>query len=182
MRQTSFEDFHCSLARSLEAIGDWWSPLILRDLAVGVRRFDELVEDLGISRNLLTSRLNTLVAHAIVERQPVAGHATRVEYVLTDAGHELVAVLMALTAWGDRWRTPTGGPPIEFHHHDHQCVPIVVCQQCVEPVDPRAITFKAGPGGRRAPGTALIGTRMQPPDRTSSSRRSGTKRYTNGGS
>jgi DNA-binding HxlR family transcriptional regulator len=165
MRQTSFEDFHCSLARSLEAIGDWWSPLILRDLAVGVRRFDEIVEDLGISRNLLTSRLNALVAHGIVERQPVADHATRVEYVLTDAGHELVAVLMALTAWGDRWRTPPDGPPIEFHHHDHQCTPIVTCQQCAEPIDTTTITFRAGPGGRRAPGTALIGTHLQPRDR-----------------
>jgi DNA-binding HxlR family transcriptional regulator len=165
MRQTSFEDFHCSLARSLEAIGDWWAPLILRDLAVGVRRFDELVEDLGISRNLLTSRLNTLVAHEIVERQPVAGHASHVDYVLTDAGYEAVAVLMALTAWGDRWRPPRGGPPIEFLHDDHHCVPIVVCQQCSQPVDAAAITFAAGPGGRRAPGTALIGSRMQPQDK-----------------
>ena len=162
MRQTSFEDFHCSLARTLEAIGDWWSPLILRDLAVGVRRFNDLVTDLGISRNLLTSRLNMMVEHAIVARQPVADHATHVEYVLTDAGHELVAVLMALTAWGDRWRTPKGGPPIEFHHHDHQCVPVVSCRHCGELVDSSSVVFRAGPGGRRAPGTALIGTRMQP--------------------
>jgi DNA-binding HxlR family transcriptional regulator len=166
MRQTSFEDFQCSLARSLEAIGDWWSPLILRDLAVGVRRFDEMVEDLGISRNLLTSRLTTLVEHGIVERRPYADHATRVEYVLTAAGHEMVDVLMALTAWGDRWRTPNGGPPIEFHHHGHQCVPAVTCQQCGEAVDSEHITFRAGPGGRRAPGTAIIGTRMQPRTRT----------------
>lgn len=160
MRQTSFEDFQCSLARALESIGDWWSPLILRDLAVGVRRFDELIEDLGISRNLLTSRLNTLIEHSIVTRQPVANHATRVEYVLTDAGHELVAVLMALTAWGDRWRTPHGGPAIEFHHHGHQCLPVVACEQCGQPIDSKDITFKAGPGGRRAPGTALIGSRL----------------------
>jgi DNA-binding HxlR family transcriptional regulator len=162
MRQTSFEGFHCSLARSLEVIGDWWSPLILRDLAVGVHRFDELVEDLGISRNLLTSRLATLTAHGIVERRPYPDHATRVEYFLTAAGHDLVGVLMALTAWGDRWRALPDGPPIEFHHHDHQCIPVVTCQHCGEIVDSEHVTFRAGPGGRRAAGTALIGTRLQP--------------------
>jgi DNA-binding HxlR family transcriptional regulator len=162
VRQTSFEDFHCSLARSLEAVGDWWSPLILRDLAVGLRRFDELVEDLGISRNLLIDRLNTLVGHGIVARQPYPDHATRVEYVLTPAGHELIAVLMALTAWGDRWRTPEGGPPIEFHHDDHQCVPVVACRACAAPVDAEHVTFRAGPGGRTAPGTMLIGSRLHP--------------------
>jgi DNA-binding HxlR family transcriptional regulator len=166
MRQTSFEDFHCSLARALEVVGDWWSPLILRDLAIGVRRFDELIEDLGLSRNLLTDRLTTLVHHGIVERRPIEGHATRVEYVLTIAGHELLNVLMALTAWGDRWRTPEFGPPIEFHHHGHQCLPTVSCQTCGEALDSRAITFRAGPGGRIAPGTMLVGTHMEPPARS----------------
>jgi DNA-binding HxlR family transcriptional regulator len=162
MRQTSFEGFHCSLARSLEVVGDWWSPLILRDLAVGLRRFDEMVTDLGISRNLLTARLATLIEHGIVERRSLPDHATRVEYVLTDAGDELVAVLMSLTAWGDRWRPLRGGRPIEFHHHGHECIPQVTCAECGEPVDPVAITFVAGPGGRSAPGTALMGTRLQP--------------------
>ena len=60
MRQTSFTEFHCSLARSLEVVGDWWTPLIVRDVAVGLNRFDEMVEDLGISRNLLTKRLADL--------------------------------------------------------------------------------------------------------------------------
>jgi DNA-binding HxlR family transcriptional regulator len=162
MRQTSFEDFHCSLARALQAVGDWWSPLIVRDLAIGVRRFDELVEDLGISRNLLTERLNTMIEHGIVERRSLEDHATRVEYVLTAAGHELTSVLMALTAWGDRWRTPAGGPPIEFHHHGHQCKPVVACERCHEVIDSSTITFRAGPGGRSAPGTKLVGSRMEP--------------------
>ena len=66
MRQTSFADMHCSLARSLEVIGDWWSPLILRDLGIGPRRFDELAGDLGISRNLLTTRLEGLMAAGVI--------------------------------------------------------------------------------------------------------------------
>jgi DNA-binding HxlR family transcriptional regulator len=160
VRQTSFRDFHCSLARALEVAGDWWSPLIVRDLVVGLHRFDELVEDLGISRNLLTDRLDALVEHGIVTTRPYDGHGRRVEYVLTDAGNELAAVLMALTAWGDRWETPPGGPPIRFHHHGHRCTPAVMCSTCGEPVVVDEITFSPGPGGRVARGTQLIGARL----------------------
>ena len=67
MRQTSFADFHCSLAQSLEVVGDWWSPLIIRDVAVRINRFDDIVEDLGISRNLLATRLEDLEANGILE-------------------------------------------------------------------------------------------------------------------
>ena len=69
MRHTSFADMHCSLARGLELVGDWWSPLILRDLFLGITHFDELVEDLGISRNLLAARLKALVKGGIVARR-----------------------------------------------------------------------------------------------------------------
>ena len=60
---------HCSLARSLEVVGDWWTPLVLRDLFLGLDRFEQLVADLGISRNLLTDRLDTLVAGGVVARE-----------------------------------------------------------------------------------------------------------------
>src|SRR5215471_20274126 len=103
MRQTSFADFNCSLARSLEVVGDWWTPLILRDLFLGIDRFDDLAEDLGISRNLLTSRLETLVEGKIVERVRYSEHPPRDRYVLTQAGHELGPIIGALTAWGDKW-------------------------------------------------------------------------------
>ncbi len=68
MERTSFAQMRCSLARGLDLIGDWWSPLILRDLFLGVVRFDELVEDLGISRNLLARRLRALAANGVIER------------------------------------------------------------------------------------------------------------------
>ncbi|HLI01038.1 MAG TPA: helix-turn-helix domain-containing protein, partial [Acidimicrobiales bacterium] len=77
MRQTSFAEMHCSLGRSLEVVGDWWSPLILRDLALGPRRFDELAVDLGISRNLLTTRLEQLVAAGVVARRRYQEHPPR---------------------------------------------------------------------------------------------------------
>jgi DNA-binding HxlR family transcriptional regulator len=160
VRQTSFSNFHCSLARALEAVGDWWSPLILRDLFIGICRFDELVEDLGISRNLLTDRLATLIAHGVVETTRYSDHARRVDYLLTESGKELATVLMALTAWGDRWQTPPDGAPIRFRHKGHRCDPEVVCGTCHEQIAADDITFRPGPGGRLARGTAVIATRI----------------------
>lgn len=106
MRNTSFGSMHCSLAQSLELIGDWWTPLVLRDLYLGLNRFDQFVTDLGISRNLLTDRLATLVDGGLVRRTPYQQNPVRYSYELTEAGKELVPILMALTAWGDRWATP----------------------------------------------------------------------------
>lgn len=89
MRQTSFAAMACSMARSLELIGDWWTPLIIRDLQLGVDRFDSLVEDLGISRNLLTARLAHLLGHGIVERHRYSEHPPRDRYALTESGRHL---------------------------------------------------------------------------------------------
>ena len=106
MERTSFAEMRCSLARSLDLIGDWWSPLIVRDLFLGVVRFDDLVEDLGISRNLLTRRLKALVDGGVVERNAYQLRPARYEYRLTAAGRELVPVMLALPEWGDRWAAP----------------------------------------------------------------------------
>jgi DNA-binding HxlR family transcriptional regulator len=159
MRQTSFSGMHCSLARSLDRIGDWWSPLILRDLAIGPRRFDELVVDLGISRNLLTTRLAGLAEAGVIERNLYQDHPPRYQYGLTPAGSELVPVLMALTAWGDRWATPEGGPPVRYRHRDcgEVFTPAVCCSSCGQPVTADQVDLLPGPGGRQAPGTMLAG-------------------------
>src|SRR5262245_10743947 len=157
MRQTSFAGFSCSLARSLDAMGDWWTPLIVRDLFLGLDRFDDLVTDLGISRNLLTTRLAALVEHGLVERQRYSERPPRDRYRLTDAGRELMPILAALTAWGDRWATPPGGPPVVFRHRacGHDCTPRVACPHCGEPIASEELEVLPGPGGRRAPGTLL---------------------------
>ncbi|WP_337063276.1 winged helix-turn-helix transcriptional regulator [Kineococcus sp. G2] len=159
MRQTSFAQMHCSLAQSLQVVGDWWSPLILRDLYLGVGRFEDLVRDLGISRNLLTTRLQTLIEGGVVERERYRERPPRDRYVLTAAGRELVPVLMALTAWGDRWATPPAGPPIAFEHRAcaHSFTPQVHCSHCGQPVHADDVVAVPGPGGRASPGTVLIG-------------------------
>ena len=162
MRQTSYSDMHCSLARSLEVVGDWWSPLILRDLFLGVDRFDDLIADLGISRNLLTDRLATLTAGGVVAREPYQERPARYRYVLTDAGRQLVPILAALTAWGDRWVGPAEGSPLLFRHRScgKRTVPTVCCSACGEALTADELRPIGGPGGRVAPGTALVAQRM----------------------
>jgi DNA-binding HxlR family transcriptional regulator len=158
MRQTSFADFHCSLARTLEVVGDWWSPLILRDLYLGLDTFDDLVTDLGASRNIVADRLNTLVAGGVVERVPYQQRPVRHRYVLTEAGKGLVPALIALTAWGDHWVSPERGAPVRYRHDECGQVfsPLVVCDSCNEPIVADAVSALPGPGGRTASGTMLV--------------------------
>jgi DNA-binding HxlR family transcriptional regulator len=163
MRQTSFKDFHCSLARSLEVVGDWWTPLIVRDVALGLNRFDEIVEDLGISRNLLASRLAALEANGVIERRQYQQRPPRSEYALTEAGRALVPVLMALTAWGDRWTPPPAGVAVRFRHRvcGRTFTPQVRCSGCGEPVRMEDVTPMPGPGSVSAPGTRLVPERLR---------------------
>lgn len=150
------------MARSLEVVGDWWTPLIIRDLYLGLSRFEELASDLEISRNLLSTRLNALVENGIVERRPYSEHPPRDEYSLTEAGRDLVPVLIALTAWGDRWFAPKQGPPVRFRHRDcgEVFVPQVHCSRCNEPVTASNVDVLPGPGGRAGPGTRLVAERL----------------------
>jgi DNA-binding HxlR family transcriptional regulator len=167
MSRADFGSMYCSMARALDVVGDPWTPLVLRDLYLGLTRFEELAVDLGISRNLLTQRLEHLVAADVVERSRYQDHPPRYEYRLTEAGRELVPVLMALTAWGDRWVAPAHGPPIRFRHRCGEIVsPVVACPACREPITLDDVTALPGPGGRAAPGTRLLGTRVgwQPSD------------------
>lgn len=91
---------------ALDAIGEWWSMLIIRDFFIGrgERRFEQLRESLGISRNILTERLRTLIAAGVIERVPLQEGGRRCTYVLTRKGLDLGPTLAAMTQWGDRWR------------------------------------------------------------------------------
>jgi DNA-binding HxlR family transcriptional regulator len=162
MRQTSFADFHCSLARSLDVIGDWWTPLIIRDLYLGLERYDDLAANLGISRNLLTTRLKALVEADIVERVRYCDHPPRHRYRLTAAGRDLMPVLAALTAWGDRWMAPPAGPPMLYAHNGHRCTPTVCCSTCGQPVTTDNLDVALGPGAAAGPGSHLLGRLLQP--------------------
>jgi DNA-binding HxlR family transcriptional regulator len=159
--RADFGGMHCSMARALDVIGDPWTPLVLRDLYLGLTRFEELAVDLGISRNLLTQRLEHLTAADVVERTRYQDRPPRHEYCLTEAGRDLIPVLMALTAWGDRWVAPDAGPPIRFRHRCGEIVsPVVACPACGGAIGLDTVTPLPGPGGRAAPGTELVGARV----------------------
>lgn len=98
MKRTSLESEHCAVARSLDILGDWWTLLIVRDALSGLRRFGEFQRSLGAAKNILTTRLRTLVAQGILETAPVEGSAYQ-EYLLTQKGRDLVPVLIALGQW-----------------------------------------------------------------------------------
>ena len=102
MQRTNFGDMACSIARTLDVIGEPWSPLVLRDVFVGFTRFEQIQADLGISRKVLTERLNHLVEQGVLERLPYH-RRPRYEYILTEKGAELVDLLMVMVGWGDKW-------------------------------------------------------------------------------
>ncbi|GAA3543978.1 helix-turn-helix domain-containing protein [Amycolatopsis ultiminotia] len=159
MPRTDYSDFACSVARSVEVMGQWWTPLILRDLYLGVDTFDELVTDLGVSRSLLTQRLTGLVEDGLIRREAYSERGDRYRYRLEPAGHDLIPVLAALSAWGDRWCTPQGGPPLLFEHDGHECVPTVACSTCAHPVTTDTLVPVPGPGARAVRGTAVVASR-----------------------
>ena len=117
MQRTRFADLAaCSIARTLDVIGEPWSPLILRDVYVGISRFDQIQADLGISRKVLTERLKWLVERGVLERHRYQDRPPRYDYVLTAKGTELVDLLMVMVAWGDRWADDGAGPPVLYRH------------------------------------------------------------------
>jgi DNA-binding HxlR family transcriptional regulator len=148
VQRASFEDMNCSIAQSLEIVGEWWTLLIVRESFLGVRRFDDFQERLGISRNVLTQRLAKLVDAGILERVQYSERPPRDEYRLTEKGVDLWPVLTTLRQWGDRWATPPAGPPTQMVHKT--CGEVasaqMVCSECGEPLDARSVRATAGPG------------------------------------
>lgn len=133
MGRTDFSAMQCSVARTLEVIGERWSLLILRDAFYGVRRFDDFQRDLGIARNVLTNRLGELVAHGVFARHEYQQHPPRFEYRLTAKGRDLLPIVLAMMRWGDRWATDDG-PPVTLTHRTCGAVtdPLVTCSHCGE--------------------------------------------------
>ena len=148
MRKVSFAERNCSIAQTLELIGEWWTLLILRDSFLGVRRFDDFVERLGISRNVLTNRLDTLVGAGILERRTYDERRGRYDYVLTERGLALWPVLTALRQWGDEWLLGDGNEPLVLRHVGcgHVTHVEATCSECGERLEARTVRPEAGPG------------------------------------
>jgi DNA-binding HxlR family transcriptional regulator len=156
MRHASFEEMNCSVAQTLEVVGDWWTMLIVRDCFLGVTRFEAFSERLGIARNILTDRLAHLVEHDVLIRVAYQDRPVRYDYRLTEKGRDLWLVLNALRQWGDRWAAPDG-PPVVVEHmacgHPAEVKP--TCSECGGPLDARSLRLRPGPGAAHRPAPEL---------------------------
>jgi len=141
----------CSVARSLEVIGERWTLLLLRDAIVGLERFEEFQESLGIASNVLTNRLKLLCDEGVLERVRDPERPGRPKYVLTDKGRELGPVMLLLMKWGDRHYPAPGGPPRLTLHAG--CGGNIAedwrCDRCGTQPGPGEIELPAGPGAPR---------------------------------
>ncbi|KAA0097968.1 transcriptional regulator [Mycolicibacterium sp. P1-18] len=136
----SIDDLQCSIERSLHVVGERWSLLVLREAHRGATRFDEFRDALGVSSDILTARLSTLVTHGVLERRPYRepGRRERLEYHLTESGRQLQLVLGALGQWGDTYLPRPQGPSIERRSPTGQAVRLCYVDESgaeVSPVD-----------------------------------------------
>ena len=166
MKRTELGHHPCSIARTLDVAGEWWTPLILRDVAYGVRRFGAIQEDLGISANVLADRLETLIGEGILQRSLYQERPERYEYGLTEKGAELIPALLALMHWGDRWAWPGSRGPVRVRHAEcgHDVRVELRCPQCERELATAELRAAArggvvDPPGEHEPG-AVSGRRL----------------------
>jgi DNA-binding HxlR family transcriptional regulator len=135
------------VARTVDLLGDWWTPLVLREAFYGARRFDDFLR-LGIGRNVLTERLSRLVDEEIFEKVAYQERPLRHEYRLTDRGRALFDVLAAMIRWGDDWLAGEAGRPIELvdRRTGELVRPLVIDEATGERIDPRHLEVRPGPG------------------------------------
>ncbi len=150
--RTRFHDQNCSIAQALEVLGDWWTLLVVREAFLGTRRFADFEATLGISKNILTARLDHLVDHGVLERVDAGVHGTRYEYALTPMGKDLATVMTALRQWGDRWIFGEGNEPVLLvDRRTGAPVPrLRIADAAGRPVPPRELELRPGPGATRA--------------------------------
>lgn len=154
-RTADYSKESCSIAATLEVVGDPWTLLILRDAFRGVRRFEQWQEALGVARNVLAARLKSLVEHGVLETRLYSERPPRSEYVLTAKGRALSPVLLTMAAWGDVHVYGDEGGPIRFLHGDHEFRPQMICECCGEPPHGRDLQMEIKDEGAPTVGEAL---------------------------
>ncbi|HEY9365640.1 MAG TPA: helix-turn-helix domain-containing protein [Agromyces sp.] len=144
----TYERENCSAARALELVGERWSLLILRDaMFAGARRFTEFERSLGIASNVLAARLELFTENGLMESRRAADSTDVREYVLTARGRDLEPVILALSAWGDKWAAPDGAPIVYRHSRCESPVHLELrCDTCGESLSPGEIVAVPGPG------------------------------------
>ena len=152
MLRRDYPDQNCSIAKSLELIGERWTLLIVRDVMNGNRRFGELQSSLGVARNVLSARLQRMVDEEILERRAYQESPPRYEYLLTEKGLDLWPALIALLNWGDRYSAGPEGPPKLIVHKEcgGQVSERGICESCGKLLHARDARQVPGPGRERA--------------------------------
>ncbi len=140
--KTDLSELNCSLARTLDIVGDWWTLLIVRDAFLGVRRFGDFQNSTGIAKNILTARLARLVANGILDR---IGPEKRPVYQLTERGRALLPAMVALMQWGDRW-VSANKPPVIVTDDKGRPVTPVKLKRGEDDVTADTVRFHPGPG------------------------------------
>ncbi|MDH2345621.1 helix-turn-helix domain-containing protein [Bradyrhizobium sp. SSUT77] len=149
VKRTSFEGDACPIARSLEAIGDWWSLLIIREALFGLRRFGEFQNKLGMAKNILSARLRALVEHGILATAPASDGSAYQEYVLTPKGRGIFPILVALRQWSE-----------EFDDRPEEIATILVDREKGRPV--RKLEMRAEDGRLLSPADTMLKPRPAP--------------------
>ncbi len=141
MRRTRFDDWPCPIARVADLVGDWWTPLVLRQSFYGTRRFDDFVTALGIPRPVLTKRLARLVEEGLLEKQQYEARPPRWEYRLTEKGRAFWDVLAAMWSWGMEWQWSDDDPALMLVDRETgaEVRPAVVDATTGEPLDVRRL-------------------------------------------
>ena len=143
----TYESQNCSIARSLEIVGDRWTLLVIRSAFDGIHRFDDFQDALGVARNVLTDRLSRLCDEGIMRRVPYQDRPERFEYRLTRKGVGLWPAMMTLLMWGDRHYAPDG-PPLLIGHQgcSGTLTSLFICSTCDSPLGPGNVEPRPGPG------------------------------------
>lgn len=148
MRWEDLDKEPCSLARTLSVVGDRWTLMVLRDCFLGVRRFEQFEERLGITRHVLANRLKKLVQAGVLKKVPYQERPRRMEYRLTASGVDLYPVILALVQWGDRNMASDEGPALVRVHRGcgQRTQAVFTCSECGEPLEARDIRVEPAPG------------------------------------
>jgi len=142
------QDFEDSVAAAADLLGDRWTFLILREAFFGTRRFNEFAQNLGLSRNILSSRLKTLVSKGILQARPYGPGRARNEYRLAQPGRDIFPIVVALLQWGDKHIAGEHGPSVVLKHTrcGNDADPQLICRACREPIELGEILPTPGPG------------------------------------
>jgi DNA-binding HxlR family transcriptional regulator len=168
MRHSRFPARACSLARTLEIVGEWWTLMIVREAFFGTRRFSDFESTLGIAKNVLSHRLAKLVEAGVLERRAVVGRGNPGDYRLTEKGRDLFPIIIAMMQWGDRWIYRGRGPiRVLARETREEIAQIRVVDARGRALAPRDAIVAAGVGAdeetrRRFPDTIAVETEKIP--------------------